>query len=189
MKAFREIIIDNLITLRKKNNLTQIDLAKKINYSDKAISRWETGEVLPDVEVLKLLSEVYSIPFSYLFEEHGEESKKEQSRTETSKIITCIVSICAVWTAVIVLYTLLDMILSKQIWMVFVWAVPISCVVGIYYNKKWLKSKHLNLILNSVTCWSLIACLYLQFLSLNLWQLFLIGIPIQVVNSLLYFTK
>ncbi len=189
MKTFRETIIDNLVSLRKKNNLTQIDLAKKINYSDKAISRWETGEVLPDVEVLKTLSEIYSVPFSYLFEEHDEESKKEHLRADTSKIITCIVSICAVWTAVIVLYTLLDMILQKQIWMVFVWAIPISCGVGTFYNKKWLKSKHLSLILNSITCWSLIACLYLQFLSFNLWQLFLIGIPLQVVNSLFYFTK
>ncbi|MBO5928149.1 MAG: helix-turn-helix transcriptional regulator [Clostridia bacterium] len=189
MKTFREIIIDNLVTLRKKNNLTQIDLAKKLNYSDKAVSRWETGEVLPDVEVLKTLSEIYSVPFSYLFEEHEKTKNKEEVKKETSKIITCIVSICAVWTAVLVLYTLLDMFFEKQFWMVFIWAIPISCAVGLFYNKKWLKSKHLNLLLNSIAAWSLIASLYLQFLSYNLWQLFLIGIPIQVVNSLLYFTK
>ena len=41
---------ENLIKLRKAKNLTQLQLAEKLNYSDKAISKWEVGSVLPDVE-------------------------------------------------------------------------------------------------------------------------------------------
>ena len=64
MKNLRDIIPKNLIYLRKQHKFTQIDLAKKINYSDKAVSRWEKGEVLPDVEVLQKVCEVYDIPIA-----------------------------------------------------------------------------------------------------------------------------
>ena len=43
---------NNLIRLRKTNNLTQLALAEKLNYSDKAISKWEVGSVIPDIPSL-----------------------------------------------------------------------------------------------------------------------------------------
>ena len=41
MKDVKEIIAENLTMLRLKNNLTQTELAKKINYTDKSVSKWE----------------------------------------------------------------------------------------------------------------------------------------------------
>lgn len=57
MKAIKEVLIENLISLRKEHKLTQLELAEKIGYSDKAVSRWEHGEVLPDVETLDKIAE------------------------------------------------------------------------------------------------------------------------------------
>ena len=74
----REIVSKNLIMLRKRQGLTQIDLSKRINYSDKAVSRWEKGEVLPDIETLQSLSEVFNVPLSYMIEEH--DYSKEEKR-------------------------------------------------------------------------------------------------------------
>ena len=49
--------LGNLIAdLRKKKNLTQSDLATKLNVTNKAISNWETGKNLPDLEIIKELS-------------------------------------------------------------------------------------------------------------------------------------
>ena len=70
MKSVSEIVISNLIKLRKKSGLTQIELSQKINYSDKAISRWEKGEVIPSIEVLEKLAEIYQVNIVYFFEEH-----------------------------------------------------------------------------------------------------------------------
>ena len=64
MENLKDVIRENLINLRKEHKLTQIDLAKKINYSDKAISRWENGDVLPDVEILNSICNVY---FGYIW--------------------------------------------------------------------------------------------------------------------------
>lgn len=55
------MIAQNLIKLRKKNNLTQKELSIKLNYSDKVISKWERGESTPNVEALQALSKFYKI--------------------------------------------------------------------------------------------------------------------------------
>ncbi len=46
---------------RKEKNMTQKQLAEKLNVTDKAVSKWETGKCYPDVETLKQLSELFGI--------------------------------------------------------------------------------------------------------------------------------
>ena len=52
MEKLNFIIAKNLSELRRKNKLTQLEVAEKLNYSDKAVSKWEQGESLPGIEVL-----------------------------------------------------------------------------------------------------------------------------------------
>ena len=60
-EEFNKLVGENLAKYRKFNNYTQIALAEKINYSDKAVSKWEKGECLPDVYVLKQLADLYGV--------------------------------------------------------------------------------------------------------------------------------
>ena len=53
MKEIKDIISNNLISLRKKHNLTQNELAEKLAYSDNMVSRWERGEITPSIETLQ----------------------------------------------------------------------------------------------------------------------------------------
>lgn len=62
--------------LRKENNLTQRDLAKKLNVSDKAISRWETGKGFPDVTSLVSLSEFFGVSVNELLAGNRIEEEK-----------------------------------------------------------------------------------------------------------------
>ena len=71
MKEIKAIIANNLIILRKKNNLTQNEIADKLSYSDNMVSRWERGEITPSVETLPQISEFYSVPLSSLLSEHS----------------------------------------------------------------------------------------------------------------------
>ena len=165
MKNIKEIITQNLITLRKQNKLTQIELAKKINYSDKAISRWENGEVLPDVEVLQQISEVYNIPITYLFEKHTEEKQKEKKvrdRDKINKVIICVITMCIAWMVATVGFVCLQVIYGYSYWQAFVWAVPTSCLIGL---------------------------IYLQLIDYNFWLIFLIGIPVQAALVTAAFLK
>ena len=69
MKNVKEIIAKNLIDLRKSKKYTQQAVAEKLNYSDKAISRWERGESLPDVETLCRICDLYGVTFEYLLQD------------------------------------------------------------------------------------------------------------------------
>ncbi len=55
-----------IAALRKEAGLTQKELAEKLNVSDKAISRWETGKGYPDIESLMALSELFSVSVNEL---------------------------------------------------------------------------------------------------------------------------
>ena len=61
MEDLKVIFAQNLIALRKQMKLTQIELAEKINYSDKAVSKWERGESIPDVSVLMVIANLFNV--------------------------------------------------------------------------------------------------------------------------------
>jgi len=52
--------------LRKQNEISQEQLAEKLNVTRQAISKWETGECLPDIENILQLSDVFSVSVDYL---------------------------------------------------------------------------------------------------------------------------
>ena len=54
--------------LRKGHNYTQDDLAKKLNISRQAVSKWETGTAIPDLEVLLKISKLYHITINEILE-------------------------------------------------------------------------------------------------------------------------
>ena len=69
MKDVRQTISQNLARLRREKGVTQAELAEQFNYSDKAISRWEHGDTLPDVNVLCELCEFYGVTLNDLVAE------------------------------------------------------------------------------------------------------------------------
>ena len=70
MDNVRELISKNLYLIRKEKKLTQLEFAEKINYSDKAISRWEKGESIPDVETLANIAKTFDVPINFFFQEN-----------------------------------------------------------------------------------------------------------------------
>lgn len=62
------IISRYLQFLRKSHNYTQDDLAKRLEISRQAVSKWETGATLPDLEVLLKISKIYGITINDILE-------------------------------------------------------------------------------------------------------------------------
>lgn len=68
--------IGNLIyKLRKENNMTQIQLAEKLNVSDKAVSKWERGKGCPDISIITEMSEIFGVDLAELL--NGELNSNE----------------------------------------------------------------------------------------------------------------
>lgn len=55
-----------IVGLRKKNGFSQDELAEKVMVTRQAVSRWETGETIPNTETLKLLSKLFNVTINTL---------------------------------------------------------------------------------------------------------------------------
>ena len=90
MGNIKENVAENLSRLRQEKKLTQNEVATRLNYSDKAVSKWECGETTPPIDVLKQLADLYEVSLDYLVEENPEKSYDKvysSNRNRTNKII------------------------------------------------------------------------------------------------------
>lgn len=191
MENIKQVVKDNLIKLRKENKLTQLELSQKVGYSDKAISRWETGETTPDVETLNVLAELYNVPISYFFEETHEaliEEKKVKERQKVSKLVISLLCIVSVWFVAIIVFDVLNKFVGPRGWLAFIWAIPASLLLAIIFNAIWGK-KIWTLIFASAFSWTLLLALHLQLIKYSSFMLFILGVPVQVVLILAFLLK
>ena len=77
MSDLKQLIAQNLVELRKSRKYTQQDIANMVQYSDKAVSKWEKGESLPDIEVLYQICNIYGVTLDYLTHDGSYDEKKE----------------------------------------------------------------------------------------------------------------
>lgn len=187
----REIIAKNICDLRTERGLTQLGLAEILNYSDKAISKWERAESTPDVFILKLIADYFGVSVDYLLtEEHKSEPASASSvpprLSGRTHAIISFLSAALVWllaTCAFVMLDIAELTSHFQSWLVFIYAIPISCVVLLVFNSIWGK-KRLNYIIISLVVWSLILSVFLTTLVIfgnNIWILFLVGIPAELI--------
>lgn len=183
MENIKEIIADNLVALRKHKHLTQAELAEKLNFSDKAISRWEKGEVVPDVETLNKISEVYEIKFEKLFDKNLPEElnapQVEKKSWKRNKFIITFLAEMLVCFLAVVGYVTVKIATDKSLWQIFIWMLVVMAIVSLVFGWVW-KKKIVKFASMSVLLWTLILAIYLQFISYDWWLLFIIGIPVQV---------
>ena len=179
-KDYSKIIANNLIELRKAHNLTQLDVAEKLNYTDKSVSKWELGEITPSVEILCQLANLYETTLEKIIsEEDILEPHKEKKRDINRATITCL-AVSIVWMLACIAFVYGILSFDISLWTVFAWAVPISCIVALVFNSIWGSAK-IGYWIISILMWTLLVSAYLQFLTNNLWPIFLLGIPGQIV--------
>ncbi|MBR6778875.1 MAG: helix-turn-helix transcriptional regulator [Clostridia bacterium] len=189
MQEINTIIGKNLMLLRKNAKLTQLEFAEKFNYSDKSISKWENGESLPSVDVLYEVAKFYNTTLDALTKEDDilqtqtpSKTKKERKpRMFPTHLIVTLLSVCAVWLFATITFVVLKLTININYGMVFLWALPLSCVLLIIFNSFWGRMRYLFPIL-TVFLWVLLACLHIQLLlvGLNIWPIYFLGIPLQV---------
>lgn len=183
MDTLKQNVATNITELRKTQNLTQAELAARLNYSDKSVSKWERGESLPDIGVLKQIADMFDVTVDYLLCEHDspEQAQYRIDKTRrTNQIIIAVLAVVIVWIAVTVVY-IYGMLYADRtnLWTLFVWAMPVSCLVSLYYNRAW-GSRKIKFWILTVLVWSLLAALFVQTLAYAPWPLFIIGIPAQI---------
>ena len=185
MKDIKAIVAENLICLRKNQGLTQAQLAEKFNYSDKAVCRWERGETLPDLNVLYSITEFYGVTMNDLVREGLEPPESgNKGRSElTYRILISILLVAVVWFTATVFFTADAALNGPRFWIVFLWAVPVSCVLIALCFRRRL-GVIFKTIIYSFTVWSVITALFVHLLAyqgINIWMIFIMGVPLEFV--------
>lgn len=70
MEDLKAVFAGNLIRLRTAAEWTQADLAERINYSDKSVSKWERADALPDLTVAKAIADQFGVTVDYMLVPH-----------------------------------------------------------------------------------------------------------------------
>ncbi len=188
MKDIKSIVSANLGALRKQKGITQAELAEKLNYSDKAISRWEKGDTLPDLNVLYEICQFYGVTMNDLTSEECTAPQKDEAKKHQSMyhMWICLLAGSSVW-----LFSTLWFIFnavkepSEFLWIAFVWALPFSCGVVMIFGRRVLNWVA-YFVLGSVAVWSGIAATTLHILIYTeignaIWFLFILGVPLQAM--------
>lgn len=187
MADLRATIAANIIDLRKSRNWTQAELAQKLNYSDKAVSKWERAESLPDVATLKEIVDLFHVSMDYLLEEeHKGPAAADQTvsrQKKRNRLVVALLSVSLVFLIATIIFVSIGLYqgrMERFSWMVFVFAMPVACVVLLVFNSIWGK-RILNFVIITALLWSILLTLYLSYLSYNIWLIFMIGIPGQII--------
>lgn len=69
----REIIRENLVDLRKKKGVSQLDISIIIDKKSSSVASWEQGISLPDVTTLYRLSLYYNVTMEYFYKDHNKD--------------------------------------------------------------------------------------------------------------------
>lgn len=182
MKDVKDILAENLTHLRQASGITQSELAKRLNYTDKSVSKWEHGDAVPPIDVLKSLADIYGVTLDFLTEEHMDseyDKKYNLKENVTNKRVITLLAVSLVWIIATLLFIYGLTLAQENYWQIFVFAVPVSVIVLIVFNGIWGKRKY-TFILISVLVWAGIASIYILFLENNPWAIFIIGLPVQV---------
>lgn len=183
-KILKGILADNLVYYRKLHRLTQAQLAEKINYSDKSVSKWERGDGVPDIYVLTLLAGLYGITVNDLIRER---SAVNPVPVIKKRILVPLLSMGLVWLAAAVLFFVLRLFTPQleKLYLCFVWAAPVSIIVGVVFANLWWNNL-LRFLFVSVLIWLLAVALFLTITLESMYLIFMVAGILQVLVLLWY---
>ena len=173
MEELRPIVARRIAALRQSSGMTQMELAEALHYSDKAVSKWERGESLPDVTVLKQIADLFHVTVDSLLSDDQPQPAPavRHNRQRIFQLVTAISQLG------IVSVTLVMFIIFRH-WLVCTWAVTLACVVWLVLNSLWF-SRRRNYLIISCLMWSLLLnlCLTLWQFAAPVWELLAVGLP------------
>ena len=185
----------NIASYRKHFGLTQAGLAEKLNYSDKAVSKWERGESMPDVQTLVQLAELFEVTVNDLLidpnalpENPGkigrvmENAVEKRLKRKADKSI--ILKLCSVltWFVALLVFVVLSSLDVPKSWVAFFYAIPANAIVELSMRSAWHDFRR-NKLLISTIAWGTLLSLFVSlwvFHNVQVWRIFLLGIPGQI---------
>ncbi len=187
----KEVIAKNLELYRKKANLSQLELAKKLNYSNKNISKWENAETTPSVFVLNEIAKLYGIKVDDLLNQNTvkkQEDVNDKTLLENRKkwlfriamLMLANALLFVAGTIAIYVLGLLDITAFNK-WMIYLYLTPLSVLSVLIYIR--IIHKYVSFLLTSLFGWLICVCVYVSLQSVvNISLIFVLGASYQLMT-------
>ena len=196
MKDIKSTVAHNITELRIQHNLTQMELAEKLNYSDKTISKWERAESSPDISVLVEIAALFGVSLDRLVSaQEITESDVKKSPLETPKYSRRVISYISesvVWILATLAFIITSLIIGSMAfqWLYFVYALPVMLIVKLVLNTLWFNPRR-NYFIISAFFWSVLLSVHATFLyfKMNVALIYLLGVVVQIVIVMWSFLK
>jgi len=161
-EVLRTRIATNITYYRKLTGLTQSELAERINYSDKSVSKWERAISVPDIFVLTSIAELFGITVNDLLSENAPAPQPNPKLRQKRRVIVCLQFIALVWLLATTVFTVFMLAIPdlENIWMAFVIAVPASVVVCVVFSAMWWRRNALMISISALA-WATAAVAYI----------------------------
>ena len=178
--TLRKTVAKNIAQYRKAHHDTQLDLATKLNYSDKSVSKWERGESLPDVYILSQIAELYGVSVSALI---GEIQPPRESKPHYHMFILLLSLALTMAVATLLFSMFMICKVDYPAWMFFVYAMPVCSIICIVFTSLWWGILWQGVSVSALI-WTLGLSLYLSFELENVSLIFLVCAALQVLTLL-----
>lgn len=178
--TLRKTVAKNIAQYRKAHHDTQLDLATKLNYSDKSVSKWERGESLPDVYILSQIAELYGVSVSALI---GEIQPPRESKPHYHMFILLLSLALTMAVATLLFSMFMICKVDYPAWMFFVYALPVCSIICIVFTSLWWGILWQGISVSALI-WTLGLSLYLSFELENVSLIFLVCAALQVLTLL-----
>lgn len=182
-EQLRANIAKNITELRKASNITQAELAEKLNYSDKSVSKWERGDGVPDIIVLNKIADLFGVTLNDLVSDEKPKIPRKKPYL-TNRIIIPLLSVGLVFLIASIAFLVLRLLnVWDKSWLLFVYAVPVSLIVTLVFSELWWNLT-LRLLTLSGLVWSVFVCVRLSFSVTELNFIFIPAAILQVIAVL-----
>lgn len=185
MRELKEIIAENLTRLRQEAGLTQLQLAERLNYSDKAVSKWERGESIPDLRVIIQLADIYHMSVDDIVREQKSAAAKPRLNLHKKHLLIALLSAGLVWViATGVFMILFYTAASPYAYLSYVVAPLCSFIVLTVFSAIWARRWVLWLAA-SADIWSIVLIVHVfiwQFgTNISVWPFYVVAGAVEVM--------
>lgn len=187
MEDLKTNIAKNITELRIFNNMTQMELGERLNYSDKTISKWERGESTPDITALSEMADIFGVSLDFLVKSKNVQENslpKLKSEGKYNRRVISYISESVAWIVAIFAFIITTLLIKETTfqWLYFVYALPIVIIVKLVFNTLWFNPRH-NYLIVSALMWSVIAAVHITFMyfAVDVSLIYILGVAGQIV--------
>ena len=176
---------NRLSDFRRAAGMTQLELAERLNYSDKSVSKWERAEGIPDVYVLMQIADIFEVTLNDLVSD----KPFRRPLISRNKLLTTFLAMAVPWLLATIVSWILGFVVPEYpIWHLYIYVIPITAIIAIVFTSLWWK-KIWQFLSVSALIWSVPTCIFTTFVSRQNAFVYIIAAVVQVMAVLFFLIK